>query len=94
MPGKELYRLGVVEACVPREQLMDRAGQYVSRLRANAPRSMRTIKRLLMHSHMAAVDAILEDEGALIREGFSSEEMKEAVSAFLERRKPDFGRFS
>jgi enoyl-CoA hydratase/carnithine racemase len=90
----EALQAGFINAVVPREQLMDRAGQYVSRLKANAPRSMRTIKRLLMHSHMAAVDAILEDEGALIREGFGSEEMKEAISAFLDRRKPDFSRFS
>jgi enoyl-CoA hydratase/carnithine racemase len=90
----EALQAGFINAVVPREQLMDRARQYVDRLKSNAPRSMRTIKRLLMHSHIAAIDAILEDEGALIREGFSSGEMQEALSAFLGRRKPDFTRFS
>jgi len=43
----ELYRLGVIEACPPREQLMDAAVDIARDIAGQRPRAIRHIKRAL-----------------------------------------------
>ena len=45
------------------------------------------------HSILSTVIAAMEAEGKVFREQLSSPEAKEAMTAFFEKRKPDFSRF-
>jgi enoyl-CoA hydratase/carnithine racemase len=88
--GAELYRLGVVEACVPRVQLMERALALAAEIAGKSPAAIRLAK--------GALNTI---EDMSLRDGYRYEQnltvqlsehpdSKEAVAAFLEKRKPMF----
>ena len=53
---------------------------------------MRASKKLL-RSYGDQLAAQMSTEGALFREALGSAEAKEALTAFLEKRKPDFSQF-
>ena len=86
VPGKELYRLGVVEACVPREQILECAMEFARDLASKSPFTMRLAKETL--------NAI---EDMTLRDGYRYEQnmtvqlrdhpdSKEAAAAFFEKR--------
>ena len=47
VPGPELYRLGIVEACVPRAQLMECAMEIARQIATKSPAAIRLAKRTL-----------------------------------------------
>lgn len=90
LPAAELFRLGAVEACLPREEVLPAAVAVARLIAEKSPASVRTIR-----------DAF-ETVGELpLREGFRLEqtyttalsrtpEAAEARRAFVEKRKPVF----
>ena len=87
IPGPELYRLGVVEASVPREALMDRAMALAREIAAKSPAAIRLAKRTLD----AIEDMTLRDgyryEQSMTAELGDHPDAKEAQAAFREKRK-------
>jgi enoyl-CoA hydratase/carnithine racemase len=63
------------------------------KLAAKPPASLRLTKRLLRRAWMPAIEAALAEESKAFVERLSSPEAKEAFTAFLEKRAPDFSRF-
>jgi enoyl-CoA hydratase/carnithine racemase len=57
------------------------------------PASVQATKALMKKRHAGAVAEHMADEGKLFRERLGSPEAKEAMSAFFEKRKPDFSKF-
>lgn len=57
------------------------------------PAALRRTKKLLKQPQAAAIEAALTAEFSAFAEGLHSEECKEAVTAFFEKRAPDFSRF-
>jgi enoyl-CoA hydratase/carnithine racemase len=88
--GREL---GLVSRVVPPDELFETAQQAAARMAELPPESLRLTKRLLKAPHAEAVRRTLEEEGRIFRERLGSPEAKEALRAFLEKRKPDFSRF-
>jgi enoyl-CoA hydratase/carnithine racemase len=90
VPGSELYRLGIVEACVPREALMDTAMEMARTIAAKSPLATRMAK----HSASTIEFMTLRDgyrfEQNLTAELGKSDDSKEAMLAFVEKRKPVF----
>jgi enoyl-CoA hydratase/carnithine racemase len=91
--AQKAYEIGMVSEVVAAENLLSRATEAAAALAALPPESLRLTKRLLKRRHGAAVAESIAEETKLFSERLSSPEAKEAMSAFLEKRKPDFSRF-
>src|SRR5271165_1445604 len=86
----EAFRLGLVNEVVPPERLMTRARELADTLAANSPASLLATKRLLRAFSHAELDhqiAAAVDENARIR---TTHDFREGVTAFLEKRKPNW----
>jgi enoyl-CoA hydratase/carnithine racemase len=62
-------------------------------LAALPPESIRLTKALMKSGFEKTTHERIMEEGRLVLERLRSPEAKEAMSAFLEKRKPDFSRF-
>jgi len=85
---------GIVTAIVPEGELLERARQAALALAGLPPASVRMTKALMKREAAAAVQERMTEELQLFGERLRSPEAKEALGAFLEKRKPDFSRFS
>jgi enoyl-CoA hydratase/carnithine racemase len=85
--------VGLVTEVVPAENLLSKAREAAQMLAALPPESLRLTKQLMKKRHGAAIVEAIAEETKLFSERLSSPEAKEAMSAFLEKRKPDFSRF-
>ena len=91
--AQNAYEAGIVTEVVSREDLFSRAEQAARTLAALPPQSMRLTKQLLKKRHAQQVKEAIAEEIRIFGERLNSPEAKEAMSAFLEKRKPDFSRF-
>ena len=85
--------VGIVTEVVAQERLLEHSLQVANTLATLPPESLRLTKRLLKARYAEPLAAAIEEETRLFTERLSSPEAKEAMSAFLEKRKPDFSRF-
>lgn len=83
---------GLVNQVVPSEELEAAAMKAAARLVAKPPGALAAARKLL-RGDPSAILAQIEKETEVFAERLSSGEAKEAFSAFLEKRKPDFSRF-
>ena len=65
-------------------------GRVVDGLMAKPPEALRQAQRLLRHGTREEVIERMNLEGAAFAERLTSPEVKEAIGAFFEKRKPDF----
>jgi enoyl-CoA hydratase/carnithine racemase len=85
---------GFVTEIVPEARLIEHARAAALALAALPPASVRLTKQLMKAPFARAVGEQIEQEGRAFRERLGSPEAKEAMSAFFEKRKPDFSKFS
>jgi enoyl-CoA hydratase len=90
IPAAELYRLGVIEACVPRAQLMDAAMDIAREIASKSPLAVKRAKRMLNTVEELPVRDAYRYEQTVTVELSHSEDAKEAQRAFIEKRKPVF----
>jgi enoyl-CoA hydratase/carnithine racemase len=91
--AQKAYELGIVTAVVSQENLLQEAEKAAATLAALPPESIRLTKALMKSGFEKAIRDRIMEEGRLVLERLRSPEAKEAMSAFLEKRKPDFSRF-
>ena len=90
VPAAELYRLGVIEACVAREQLMDAAMAIAREIAAKSPLAMRYAKEdMNAIEEMSLRDAYRYEQNITVALS-KTEDAREAQLAFIERRAPVF----
>src|SRR6476620_9346722 len=90
IPAAELYRLGVITACVPREKLMDEANAIAREIAAKSPVAVREVNRALNAiAEMPARDGYRFEQTVTVALS-KTEDAKEAQRAFIEKRKPEF----
>ena len=87
------HAVGIVTEVVPSHLAFEAAEQAARKLVAKPPASVRLTKQLLKRHTKAMMEAALAEELRHFREQLVSAEAKEAFSAFLEKRKPDFSQF-
>jgi len=83
---------GLVNAVVPAADLAGLVRDKALALAAKPAGSVRLIKGLLKRP-AAGVPERMQEEAAIFQEQLRSPEAREAMTAFMERRKPDFARF-
>ncbi len=88
--GPELYRTGVVEACLPADELLPAAQEMAATLAAKSPLAMRMAKGSLNAIEEMSLRDGYRYEQNLTGELSKSEDSKEAMRAFAEKRAPEF----
>jgi enoyl-CoA hydratase/carnithine racemase len=88
--GPELYRLGIVEACVPAAQLMECAMAIARDIAGKSPAAIKLAKRTLNTIEDMSLRDGYRYEQYMTAEVGEHPDAKEATAAFLEKRKPVF----
>lgn len=89
--GREAERLGIVLRTVPHAELMATSVALANEYAEIGPTMLRETKALLyVNSVEQDIDQVTKREGAAIARCTGTLEQREAVSAFREKRKPDF----
>ncbi len=81
---------GLVSEVVPHDELMEKARVLASDVAAQPPDVLRMTKKLLRQGQSESFDAIMELSAAMQALAHHTEDHQEALSAFLEKRAPDF----
>jgi enoyl-CoA hydratase/3-hydroxyacyl-CoA dehydrogenase len=83
----DAYEFGLVNRVVPDHELFDTAMQWARKFAGQAPLALEQIKSA---SHKGDLDAGIEAEKQAFITAFGSEDAREGIAAFLEKRKPRF----
>jgi len=86
----EAERMGLVAVVTPDEGLATAVSAYAARLAAGAPVAQALTKRLLVHSLDQPLDTQLREELVHIKYCFTTADVREAMTAFREKRRPTF----
>jgi methylglutaconyl-CoA hydratase len=90
--AEEAERLGLVSEVVPGEALAARATSLAQCLKTNSPQSMAATKQLLAAQNKAWLDLAIAHALTANSEAHAMHDFKEGVTAFLEKRKPVWGK--
>ena len=89
--AREAYEMGMVNAVVPHAELEDTAYQWAQEILAKSPTSIKMLKFAMNLTDDGMVGQQVF-AGEATRLAYMTDEAKEGRNAFLEKRKPDFGK--
>lgn len=81
---------GLVSRVVPAAELLSTANELAQRIAANPPHAVRLTKRLLREAMHTRLDTLLEMAAAFQALSHQTDDHKEAVNAYLNKRPPVF----
>jgi enoyl-CoA hydratase/carnithine racemase len=87
------HELGLVTEVVAPGALMSTASSVARKIAALPPSAVRTTKALMKRGLRQGIDEQMAEEARQFIQRLDSPEAKEAFSAFLEKRRPDFSKF-
>jgi enoyl-CoA hydratase/carnithine racemase len=94
MSAEEAVEMKIVNRILPPDEVLPYAKRQAARFNALPPNSVRETKRLMKSGWKALVEKTIVDEATTFGKMLGSPEAREAFTAFFERRKPDFSKFS
>jgi enoyl-CoA hydratase len=90
MDGKEAYEIGLVNRVVPSEELMAEAKRWAGELAERPPLSLKMLKYCVNLGMQMDLLGAIDYEGRCAAVLKNTEDHKEGVTAFVEKRKPVF----
>ncbi len=91
--AQRAYELGLVNAVVAPEALLATALEAAQKLAEKPAGALRATKTLLRKAGQAELERAIREEVQVLGERLVSPECREALTAFLEKRKPNFAQF-
>ncbi|MHB8512214.1 MAG: enoyl-CoA hydratase [Actinomycetota bacterium] len=88
--AKDVHALGLINRVVPDDSLHAEVHQAATRLAHGATRAIGLSKRLLNRAMVTDLETALDEEASAQAENSQTEDMREGVRAFMEKRTPDF----
>ena len=88
--AEEAYRVGLLNRVVAKNQLIEETNQFANKLIARPPFGLRVIKDVMNRGLNTGLNEALEIERQGFTILFSTEDKKEGMTAFLEKRKSRF----
>lgn len=88
--AQEALRLGLVNAVYPADQLLERARELANQIAANGPLAVRLTKAAVRFGLEQGLEAGLTYERQVFAYAFTTEDQREGMRAFLEKRRPAF----
>lgn len=88
--AQRAYEMGLVNAVVPEEALLDTAFEYAARITKNAPLAIQATKRSVLEGLTVDMQDAYRNEASISRQIFATEDAKEGPRAFAEKRKPNW----
>ena len=85
----EAYRIGLVNAVYPQEELMAAAMKLAGQIAVNAPIAVRATKAAINTGLEQPMDEAIVTEEKLFGSCFETQDQKNAMTAFVEKRKHD-----
>ena len=85
--AEEAIQIGLVSAVYPQEDLLAEALKMANRISANAPIAIRNIKKAVNEGLDMPIGNAIQHEVDLFSNCFTTEDQKEGMQAFMEKRK-------
>ena len=88
--AEEAERLGLVNRVTSTEALRDEARAFAALLAAGPPLPLGLTKAIINRSSEESLETVMEREGQAQATAISSEDHREAIAVFMEKRAPEF----
>jgi 2-(1,2-epoxy-1,2-dihydrophenyl)acetyl-CoA isomerase len=88
--GPEALECGMINACVPANDLHALGDEWAARLAISATTALGLIKRQMDASSSIPMEKAVEDEARSQHVAFTTHDLHEGIRAFMERREPRF----
>jgi enoyl-CoA hydratase len=88
--AEEAQRIGLVNAVVPHAELMDRVRAIAAKIATRGPLAVAAVKRVILRGADVTLPTAIELEATTFAGLFGTEDQKEGMCAFLEKRSAKF----
>ena len=89
LTAQEALQFGLVNRLVPVETYLEEALKLADEVASRAPLAIRAAKKMINQSYERTLSEGLIEEKQVFYNLFASEDQKEGMQAFVEKRKPD-----
>ena len=90
LTAQEAYQFGLVNRVVPVEEYLEAALKLAEEIASRAPMAVRDAKKMINQSYERFLADGLAEEKQVFYNLFASEDQKEGMKAFTEKRKPEW----
>jgi enoyl-CoA hydratase len=90
LSAQEAYQFGLVNRVVPIEEYLDEALKLADEIASHAPLAIRAAKKMINQSYEETLSEGLAEEKQTFYNLFATEDQKEGMKAFVEKRKPEW----